>query len=175
MLYGNTAGFINGVEDLGEKFMADAHSTLKVWTAEPLLEAPAQRRGKGRPRSRGKLSKQNAVRYLTVEAWSAEHFEKESRRIVFRQGAKGDLEVRFWVKEVWTLEPEWQEGPRKRQLVVRQDRDGGRKYSLTNLPPGLPWERYGYLQGQRYWVEHAFHEAKSQLGMAQYQVRVWRG
>jgi SRSO17 transposase len=49
------------------------------------------------------------------------------------------------------------------------------KYSLTNLPSGLSWERYGYVQGQRFWVEHAFHEAKSQLGMAQYQVRVWRG
>lgn len=24
-------------------------------------------------------------------------------------------------------------------------------------------------------MEHAFHEAKSQLGLAQYQVRVWRG
>lgn len=174
-LYGNTAAFINGVEDLGEAFMADVHSTHKIWTEEPRLEKPAERPGKGRPRSRGKLSKQNSARYLTVEAWTAEHFEKESRRVVFRQGAKGDLEVRLWVREVWTWEPEWRDGPRKRQLVVRQDRDGGMKYSLTNLPGGLPWKRYAYVQGQRYWVEHAFHEAKSQLGMAQYQVRVWRG
>lgn len=174
-LYGNTAGFINGVEDLGESFMADVHSTLRIWTEEPLLEKAAERPGKGSPRTRGKLSKRNSARHLTVEAWSAEHFGKESRRVVFRQGAKGDLEVRLWVKEVWTWEPEWREGPRKRQLVVRQDRDGGMKYSLTNLPGGLPWKRYACVQGQRYWVEHAFHETKSQLGMAQYQVRVWRG
>jgi hypothetical protein len=32
-----------------------------------------------------------------------------------------------------------------------------------------------YVQGQRYWIEHAFHEAKSQTSMAQYQVRLWRG
>jgi hypothetical protein len=31
------------------------------------------------------------------------------------------------------------------------------------------------MQGQRFWVEHAFREAKDGLGMAQYQVRQWRG
>lgn len=177
-LYGNVAGFINGVEDLGGTFMADVHSNLKIWTQEPLLEqsaVPPVKGRRGKRGKRGKLSKGNTAKHLAVEAWSAEHFEKESRRVVFRQGAKGDLEVRLWVKEVWTWEPEWKEGPRKRQLVARQERDGSMKYSLTNLPAGLPWERYAYVQGQRYWVEHAFHEAKSQLGMAQYQVRVWRG
>lgn len=174
-LYGNTADFINGVEDLGESFMADVHCNLGIWTSEPLLEPSAVPSGKGRSRKRGKLSASNTAKLLSVETWSAEHFEKESRRVVFRQGAKGDLEVRLWVKEVWTWEPEWRGGPRKRQLVVRQDRDGSMKYSLTNLPAGLAWERYAYVQGQRYWVEHAFHEAKGQLGMAQYQVRVWRG
>ncbi len=49
------------------------------------------------------------------------------------------------------------------------------KYSLTNLPPETSLQRLAHIQNQRYWIEHAFHEAKSELGMAQYQVRVWRG
>lgn len=36
-------------------------------------------------------------------------------------------------------------------------------------------EHYAWMQGQGFWIEHAFHEAISQLGMAQYQVRVWKG
>jgi SRSO17 transposase len=174
-LYGGTAGFINGVEDLGEKFLADVNSTNKIWTLEPQLEESAPHQGKGRPRKHRKLAATNQSEYLTVEQLSSRRFEAEAREIVYRQGAKGDLKAKLWVAEVWTWEPEWASGPRKRQLVIRQDHDGGMKYSLTNLPSSLSWERYGYVQGQRFWVEHAFHEAKSQLGMAQYQVRVWRG
>ena len=174
-LYGMTADFINGVEDMGEKFMADIHVTNRIWTQEPLLEAPVASTGRGRKRQRDRLSKNNQAQYLSVKEWTETHFKKESREITYRYGAKGALKARLWVSEVWTWEASWSGGPKRRLLVVRQDPDGGMKYSLTNLPGGLSWERYGYVQGQRYWVEHAFHEAKSQLGMAQYQVRVWRG
>lgn len=174
-LYGGTAGFINGVEDLGEKFMADVNSTNKIWTVKPVVEQPAASAGKGRPRKHGRLSPSNEALYLSVEEWTSRNFAEQSREIIYRQGTKGPLKAKLWVTEVWTWEPEWGSGPRKRLLVVRQDRDGGMKYSLSNLAADLSWERYGYVQGQRFWVEHAFHEAKSQLGMAQYQVRVWRG
>jgi len=187
-LYGGTADFINGVEDLGETFMADINVTNKIWTSCPLLEPgpalepPPSAQAKsgpgrmGRPRKHARLSPANTAQYLSVKEWSERHFAKESREIVYRTGAKGELRAKLWTREVWTWEPGGKEGgPRKRQLVVRQDRDGGMKYSLTNLPAGLDWERYGYVQGQRFWIEHAFHEAKSHLGMAQYQVRVWKG
>jgi len=174
-LYGGTAGFINGVEDLGEKFLADVNSTNKVWTLDPQLEESAPHQGKGRPRKHRRLAATNQSECLTVERLGSRRFGAEAREVVYRQGAKGNLKAKLWVSEVWTWEPEWASGPRRRQLVIRQDQDGGMKYSLTNLPSGLSWERYGYVQGQRFWVEHAFHEAKSQLGMAQYQVRVWRG
>ena len=72
-------------------------------------------------------------------------------------------------------EGRWSGPPRKRRLVVRQDEAGEFKYSLTNLPAKQSWKRLSYVQAQRFWIEHAFHEAKSQLGMAQYQVRVWKG
>jgi len=31
------------------------------------------------------------------------------------------------------------------------------------------------MQAQRFWIERAFQDAKSELGMAQYEVRSWRG
>lgn len=58
--------------------------------------------------------------------------------------------------------------------MIRQDESGDFKWSLTNLPDPKDWQRDLYRQNQRFWIEHAFHEAKSQTGMAQYQVRVWR-
>ena len=173
-LYGSNARFLNAVEDLGEKFMADVNKVAKVWSSKPQVETPGAKPGKGRPRTRTRIGPENRAEYLSVEELRLKHFESKHRVISYRQGAKGKLSTRLWVRKVWCWEKGWDRA-RQRLLVVRQDADGSFKYSLSNLAAGDQWSRYGWVQGQRFWIEHAFHEAKSQLGMAQYQVRVWRG
>lgn len=49
------------------------------------------------------------------------------------------------------------------------------KYSLSNAPEATTIERLAFMQGQRYWVEHALRNAKSEIGMADYQIRLWQG
>jgi len=173
-LYGNNTKFTRALEDDGETFVGDVHVSTKVWASRPSLERPAPGAGKGRPRTRTKLSAKNRARYLTVEELCGELCGRESREVTVRGTAKGKLRVGFWAKEVWSWEPGWPEA-RRRVLLVRQEADGSFKYTLTNMPADTPWGRLAYAQGQRYWIEHAFGECKSQLGMAQYQVRVWRG
>ena len=111
----------------------------------------------------------------SVEESCAKHFDDEAREVEFRQGAKGKLTGRFWARRVWTWDAAKDPHPRMRILLVRQDESGDVKYSLTNLPQETRLARLAYVQNQRFWIEHAFHEAKSQLGMAQYQARVWPG
>ena len=48
------------------------------------------------------------------------------------------------------------------------------KYTLTNADSDTPLERLAFMQGQRYFVERSFQDAKSHLGMGQYQVRSWQ-
>lgn len=173
-LYGSNAAFLNALEDMGEKFMADVSKVTKVWTSRPRLESLGKTGPQGgRPRKHPKLREDNPARCLSVETLVAELFEAGSRELSYRQGAKGKLWTRFWAGAVWCWEQDWPQ-PRRRMLVVRQEADESFKYSLSNVPE-LSWERYAWMQGQRFWMEHAFHEAKSQLGMAQYQVRVWKG
>jgi len=173
-LYGGSAEFVNALEDQGEKFLGDVSVTAKVWTSRPRLERPGSGGSKGRPRKRGRLSKSNAARRLSVKELREEGFARESRIVSVRQSSKGRLKFRFWAREVWTWEPTWKK-PRRRLLLIRQNEDGTFKYSLTNFPSDTSWEKLAYIQAQRFWIEHGFHEAKSQLGMAQYQVRLWRG
>ncbi len=76
--------------------------------------------------------------------------------------------------------PAWQWEPadhraRRRWLVVRQEQDGTFKYSLSNAAEKVTWERLGYMQTQRFWLERAFQDAKSELGLADYEVRGWVG
>ena len=49
------------------------------------------------------------------------------------------------------------------------------KYSLSNAPEATTTERLAFQQGQRYWVEHAFRNAKSEVGMEDYQLCLWQG
>lgn len=176
-LYGSNAAFLNELEDMGEKFMADVSKVTKVWTSRPLLEAaPSQgaiRKQGGRPRKLPRLAKGNAARYVSVEELVDESFAAGSVELSYRQGQKGKQCTRLWTYEVWCWEQGWAQ-PRRRKLVVRKEADESFKYSLSN-DMDSPRERLSWMQGQRFWIEHAFHEAKSQLGMAQYQVRVWRG
>lgn len=176
-LYGHNNQFLNILEDEGERFLVDVRKDFKVWTSKPAVEVPTKAPGqKGKPPTRHKLNKsKNRARLLTVEDLVKENFNKRHQVHSYRQGAKGKLCARVWVRTIWVWEARWKGGPRKRRLIARQDESGDFKYSLTNLPDRKDWQEDLYRQNQRYWIEHAFHEAKSQTGMAQYQVRVWRG
>ena len=174
-LYGSNALFTNALEDRGEYFMGDVDKSKQVWLSEPLIESAGKATGRqGRPLKHPRINSRNTAKRLTVEKLVVGLADDDFEEIAFRQGAKGKVCGRFWMGEVWHWEKQESEA-RKRILLVRKDADGSLKYSLTNLPSGESLIYYAKIQGQRYWIEHAFHEAKSQLGMAQYQVRVWKG
>lgn len=180
-LYGHNNKFLNTLEDRGEKFVADVRKNFQVWTSEPQVEIPAKPAGqRGKEPSRLKLKEgENQASRCTVEELVEKHFDGEHKALSYRQGSKGKLCARVWVTDIWVWEGRWKGGPRKRRLIARQDESGEFKYTLTNLSSSKKekqqWQEDLHRQGQRYWIEHAFHEAKSQTGMAQYQVRLWRG
>jgi hypothetical protein len=47
------------------------------------------------------------------------------------------------------------------------------KYSLSNAPEETSLERLVWMQRQRFWIERAFEDGKSESGLADYQVRGW--
>ncbi|MGA8242025.1 MAG: hypothetical protein WB818_15740, partial [Desulfobacterales bacterium] len=47
------------------------------------------------------------------------------------------------------------------------------KISLSSAPETMKLKTLAWMQLQRYWVERAFEDAKSECGMADYQVRKW--
>ena len=46
-------------------------------------------------------------------------------------------------------------------------------YCLSNAPLEAPFQRLAQVQAQRFFIEHSVHEAKSECGMTDYQVRRW--
>ncbi len=173
-LYGTKRKLVNAVEDMGLSFVGDVHKTTKVWDARPILDDPGPLEGAGRPAKNYRLSPNNEANYCSVESLVRECFENSHQQVCYRQGSKGELWTKIWVTTVWTWEAGLEQS-RERLLIVKGDTDRSFKYTLSNLRAGKDWSYYAFVQGQRYWIEHAFEQAKSQLGMAQYQVRVWKG
>jgi len=172
-VYGTNSALTEALEDEGEIFLMDVTAAVKVWDRDLALEAPPAQPGKGRPYSVGRVG-QSEARRKSVAELTQEHFEGQARSLTLRETSKAPLVYRLWVREVWLWE-KTSAPPRRRLLVVRQDADGQFKYSLSNAPTETSWERLGYMQAQRFWIERAFQDAKSELGMAQYEVRTWKG
>jgi hypothetical protein len=61
-------------------------------------------------------------------------------------------------------------------LIVRREvgAPGRIKFSLSNAAPETSPQRLAEMQGQRYWVERAFEDAKGECGLADYQALGWR-
>lgn len=61
-------------------------------------------------------------------------------------------------------------------LIVRREVNspGTLKYSLSNAPEQTSPTKLALMQAQRFWIERAFQDAKSHIGMAQYQARKWQ-
>jgi SRSO17 transposase len=154
--YGNNHELINGIEQLGQIHLMDvSHDTL-VYENKP--------KGAGKPPGGAQKASQLA----------SKHFEKESRRVTWRESTRGPLTAKIWARRIW----QWNSaGKRLREcwLVVRQEADGDFKYSISNAPAETSLERLACMQGQRYFIERTFEDAKSEVGMAHYEVRGWTG
>ncbi len=172
-VYGNNRTLTEALDAMGERFVMDVACNLKVWDQNPHPAAVSSGRTvRGRPRTRLNASNPQA-RQLTVKALTTENFETHGRSMLLRSTTKGPLRAQVWVKEIWL----WNQSEQlvtHRLLVVRQDAEGDFKYSLSTASNETSWEVLAYQQAQRFWVERAFQDAKSELGMAQYEVRGWR-
>ena len=186
-VYGNNRELTDALDDLGETYLMDVAINLQVWDADPCPQPPATppvrpstdlhdsppppRRG--RPATRAKASA--GAQSLSVSELAARHFEKENRQLTLRETTKGPLRARLWVRPVWLWDARRETRARARLLIVRREADGSHKYSLSNAPAGTAWTRLGTMQCQRFFIERAFQDTKSELGMAHYEVRGWRG
>jgi SRSO17 transposase len=64
---------------------------------------------------------------------------------------------------------------RRYSLIATQTlgKNSETKISLSNVAERVELKTLAWMQLQRYWVERAFEDAKSECGMADYQVRKW--
>jgi len=168
--YGKEPDFLSALEDDGEIFMADVHKDQTIYLEDPAPYLP-EKKSKGRTPTRLVAAAQS----VRVDRWVADQPEETWQRIAFRESTKGRLQADFLIWQVWTWNKSESAG-RLRHLIVSREIGAKEeiKYSLSNAPEDTGIERLAFMQGQRYFVERAFQDAKSNMGLDHYQVRGWQ-
>lgn len=170
--YGSSSWFLRELDNSGELFVADVHRDQVIYLEDPDPYVPELKSSRGRkPR---KLRAR--VKGIRVDKWVEQQSSEIWQRILVRDGSRGGLQVDVFRHNVWVWDQK-ESVARQWQLVVRREvkAPGRIKYSLSNGSAEISLEQLAYMQAQRYWVERAFQDGKSQCGMGEYQVRGWHG
>lgn len=168
--YGKEPWFLRELDRQGEVFVADVHKDQMIFLDDPRPALPEQKGGRGRAPTH--LQAQTAA--IRVDRWVEKQPPEAWQRVTLRDSTRGKLIVEILTRRVWLWDGT--EGAAHCwHLVVRREINSREtiKYSLSNAPADTAPERLAFMQGQRYWVERSFEDAKGDCGMADYQVRKW--
>jgi SRSO17 transposase len=169
--YGKEPAFLRALDAMNEVFVADVHRTQRLWTERPEIIASRPSPGQdGAP-----VKRQAATSSVTAENLAKTFKKSDWTRHVLRDSTRGKLQVDIAHRRVWLWDGN-EETPRCWHLIIRREVGSPKtiKYSLSNAPADTPVSQLAQMQGQRYWVERAFEDAKGQCGLADYQALGWR-
>ena len=115
-----------------------------------------------------------------VDKWIKSLHENEWTTIDVRDGAKGPLEVQIVKRRVAARTNQRRQAPQE-TLVVTRYRNRDEKsatetdYHLSNAPYDTTLEEFARVAKGHHRIEECFQRAKGEAGLADYQVRNWRG
>lgn len=160
-LYGNGFEFCKALDDDGEVFVLHVHSDRLVYPEDV--------------RATDSRSPSGVAESVRVDQLFKTAKESEIQRVKVRETTTGALEVDALRRPVLVRDEE-EQSFRRWTLYVRRDvsEAGEIKYCLTNAAESVPTSVVAAMEAQRFWIERSFEDAKSQAGMAEYQVRGWR-
>lgn len=163
---GRPSGFRRELRDRGERYLLGVPSNTLV---RDLDVPPPGYSGRGRyPKSP----------FLRLDRWLAALPEAAWARIDVRDGEKGPLIVEVVKRRVRARTETGGTGPDELLLVAREALSDGKfkhDYYLSNADPEEPLEELARVTRAAHRVEECFRRGKSEAGLADYQVRAWRG
>lgn len=169
-LYGHSLALLQSLQAQGEVFMADIHADRHIYLNDPKPFLP-EASGRGRK----PVLFHSHAKPVEVRKWLKKQPAAAWQKETLRSTTKGELIVEILHRLVWL----WDKKSPTAQcwhLIVRREVNspGTVKYSLSNAPVHTSVTKLAQMQAQRFWIERAFQDAKSHIGMAQYQARKWQ-
>lgn len=153
---------------LGERYLLGAQSNTLVRDLE--VEPPPYS-GRGRHPKRP---------WTRIDKWTAARTEDEWTQVDVRDGAKGPLVVELVKRRVVARTEKRQEGHEEVLVVIRyrdRDQDAVVKtdYYLSNATADTELAEFARAAKAEHRIEECIQRAKSEAGLADYEVRNWKG
>jgi SRSO17 transposase len=172
--YGEVPAFLDALEELGERYVAQVPCNTHVWTEYPETYIPA-RKGKRGPHPKRARLKKGAPLSRTVAAVAAEMPQKAFKSAILRVGEKGPIHVEAAAVRVWSRRGNLP-GREEWLLVVRRfGQKPETKYMLSNASAGTPLMTMVHVGLARWTEEQCFEQGKDDLGLGEYQTKTWLG
>jgi SRSO17 transposase len=163
---GRPSSFRRELRDRGERYLLGVPSNLLI---RDLDVPPPEYLGRGRyPKSP----------FLRLDRWQAALPEDAWTSIDVRDGEKGPLVVELVRRRIQARTETGGTGPDELLVVTREVQSDGKfkhDYYFSNADPEEPLKELARVTKAAHRVEECFRRGKSEAGLADYQVRNWRG
>ena len=167
--YGRDGEFLDEMDLLEQRYVAEVPKNTTVWTADPAGCVPAYS-GRGQPPNRPTRES-----VISVAALAADRPEGAWQRLQVREGAVGPLVFEFAAVRVWAVRHR-KPGPPIWVLIRRSLEETPEvKYYVSNGEAETPLSVLALVACTRHQVEDFFEDIKGYLGLAQYETRSWVG
>jgi SRSO17 transposase len=175
--YGSNGAFRSGVTAMGLIYAVGVQPTLGVWPPDAGPLPPKPWGGRGREPSRVRrdgdhapVSAKKLARKLAQEAW---------RIVSWRVGSNETLSSRFAAVRIRPASRDWKlSTPHPLEWLLIEwpmNEKEPTKYWLSTLPDDTPIEVLVDTAKLRWRIERDYEELKSELGLAHFEGRGWRG
>jgi SRSO17 transposase len=168
--YGQQEWLLTALETQDSLYIADIPCDTRAWLELPKTRIPARKGNRGR-----KPTKLKAESHPTEVRQIASALEQSQwNRMYIRDTERGQLWSKLAFLRVYPVRNQLP-GP-ETWLILRKDEGEKKlKYQFCNAPSDTPLERLAEMSHSRYWIERAIQDAKGEAGLADYELRSWRG
>jgi SRSO17 transposase len=170
--YGNNPAFLDVVNAMDWWYVVEVPVDVEVWPRRPKVLLPTPRGAVGRPRKKPRLARKSD-RSVPVAHLARRLRSRDWCRDTVAEGTKGRRVLDFAFLRV--VEKRKALPARDAWLMVRRslDQTPEIKYYLSNAPPDVDLHRMAVVGSERWRVEGAIKEAKSQTGLDESEGRNW--
>ena len=163
---GRSSAFRRDLRALNERYLLAVPSNTLV---RDLEADPPEYAGRGR---------RPEVPFVRVDRWREALPEDAWITIDVRDASRGPLTVQAVKTRVQAKTDRRRNGPEETLVILREEQSDGtmkHDYYLSNAPPGTALSEFARVAKAEHRIEECLGRAKSDAGLAQYQVRNWIG
>jgi SRSO17 transposase len=164
-LYGRSHWLREQCRQAQIEYYADIPADYRLYLEEPLLEFELNKRGlRGK---RFQVVGQEILKASDLAQWS----ETEWETLTLRANERGMLTADFAMYPVWVVSTK---GIIREETLLMKRKGKEIRYSLSNAPSNTALITLAQRKSQRYFVERSIQDAKSELGMDEFQAVKYR-